>query len=162
MSAIKKKPTSVVIAQAILSKASKVIGGQRQEDYGTPDDSFQEIANLFNAMGLERNGNKIEKTDTPMAMVMLKLAREFNRPKLDNIVDTCGYAALHGGVTLRDAFEKFDKLWSSQHDGPRTNIETSELMKIARTVEIYELFEQIINERNAGLCVTEGNDVIGE
>lgn len=83
-------------SQSILMKANEIIHGQRQEDYGPPDRSFDTIAKLWNIYLNTCPGNRtyITAADVAMMMVLLKVARTENVPTEDSLVDICGYAAL--------------------------------------------------------------------
>ena len=80
----------------ILLEADEVTSGGRQEDYGSPEKSFGSIAGLWNAylISLSRDGELVEigPADVARMMVLLKIARQSNRPKRDNLVDIAGYA----------------------------------------------------------------------
>lgn len=83
--------------KALLSEAYKLINGERQDDYGNPEDSFAFIAKLWTAY-LENaccsaDGflRFIKPSDVANMMILLKIARG---NKHDNFVDICGYSAL--------------------------------------------------------------------
>lgn len=83
--------------KALFDEAYKIINGDRQDDYGDPEDSFAFIAKLWTAY-LEnaccipsRTFCLIKQEDVAKMMILLKLARGNNH---DNFVDICGYAAL--------------------------------------------------------------------
>lgn len=83
----------------ILHQAEQCVCGQRQEDYGTPEDSFKRIAALWTAY----LGVKISPLDVAMLMALLKLARiRGNRATLDSFVDLAGYAACGGEIATRE------------------------------------------------------------
>ncbi len=93
---------------SILKDAYNIINGERQDQYGSPEDSFALIANLWNAyldyrytkVNTISPGTKsiIRPRDVAMLMVLFKVARENNNPKKDNLVDIAGYAALADGM----------------------------------------------------------------
>ena len=72
-----------------LAVAAELVCGQRHEDYGTVEDSFQWIANLWSAY-LDR---EIAPRDVAAMMALMKIARIKNGPKGDNWIDLCGYGA---------------------------------------------------------------------
>ena len=77
------------VRPTILEEADKITSGSRQADYGNPEDCFQKIAEFWNSyLGIKTIG----KTDVSMMMVLLKVARESNYHKRDNLVDIAGYA----------------------------------------------------------------------
>lgn len=80
----------------ILEEASEVISGGRQDEYGSPEDSFKKIASLWSTH-LEQN---ITEQDVALMMVLLKVARvpDGKKASRDTMVDIAGYAAI--GSTL--------------------------------------------------------------
>lgn len=78
--------------QECLTRAAKIVGGARQEEYGTQENNFGVIAKLWNSyMGL---GDYIKPTDVAMMMALLKIARiRTGTQTADSFVDLAGYAA---------------------------------------------------------------------
>lgn len=80
--------------ETILEEAARLVSGGRQEDYGSPEDNFATIANMWNAYLNARPPTlmgSIQPKDVAIMMVLLKCAREANRPKRDNLADGAGY-----------------------------------------------------------------------
>ena len=94
----------------ILEAARKCVCGEREQDYGTPEDNFQTIAELWNAYlrrrilkiyhhaeGLPFDfDNVISPADVAVMMALLKVARISYGNAPDNFVDLAGYAACAG------------------------------------------------------------------
>ena len=79
----------------ILKEAEKCICGQREQDYGSPEDNFTIIAGLWTAY----TGTTITPLDVAMMMVLLKVARIKNGGGSgDSFVDICGYGACGGEI----------------------------------------------------------------
>lgn len=77
----------------ILEKALEIVQKDRQSTYGTPEDNFTCIANLWGSY-LDK---AISPTDVAVLMVLLKIARARHNPKYaDNWIDIAGYAACAG------------------------------------------------------------------
>jgi hypothetical protein len=74
----------------ILDQAKAIINGERQDQYGNPEDSFGLIAGLWSSY-LEHN---ITSHDVAMMLTLMKLARQKHQRKPDNLIDACGYLAL--------------------------------------------------------------------
>lgn len=76
-----------------LEEAGELVNGARQSDYGHPLDDFSKTAMIWTALlsGKLQPGVEIEAEDVPLCMVGVKLSREVNRRKRDNIVDGQGY-----------------------------------------------------------------------
>lgn len=83
----------------ILHAAEKCVCGQRETDYGTPEDNFKAIAELWSAyldrMSVGKYGNTIvEAKDVAAMMALLKIARiAAGGGKADSWIDLAGYAA---------------------------------------------------------------------
>ena len=77
----------------ILSKAEQCVNGQREQDYGTPEQNFQIIADLWSAY----KGISFTPVDVAMMMSLLKIARiKSGGGTGDSFVDLAGYAACGG------------------------------------------------------------------
>ena len=83
----------------VLSEAERCVCGQREHDYGTPEDNFDRIAKMWSAyMGVEFN-----PVDVSMFMVMLKVARiKSGGGTMDSFVDGCGYFSCGGEIFARN------------------------------------------------------------
>lgn len=84
----------------ILERARVCVCGEREQDYGAPEDSFALIAELWTAY----TGFGIEYTpkDVTMMMALLKVARIRYGDKTDSFVDLAGYAALAGEIASKE------------------------------------------------------------
>lgn len=77
----------------VLEEALRLVGGDRQDSYGSPPDNFRRWRDLCRASG--RPGlARITSEDLAVLMILGKLARDANAPKRDNAVDIAGYAAI--------------------------------------------------------------------
>ena len=74
-----------------LDDAIRHTTGQRQEDYGTPEDNFGRIAKLWS----DYDGRvSFTAVDVAMMLALLKIARsKASIAHFDNYVDLAGYAA---------------------------------------------------------------------
>lgn len=82
----------------ILHAAEKCVCGQRETDYGTPEDNFKTIAELWEAYlnkACTRDVNvRVEAKDVAVMMALLKIARiAAGGGKADSWIDLAGYAA---------------------------------------------------------------------
>lgn len=79
--------------ESILDTAKRLTSSDRQKDYGHPKDNFKRIADLWNAYLINRKNPETEISieDVAWMMVLLKIARDLNKPTLDNLVDSVGY-----------------------------------------------------------------------
>lgn len=85
----KQAPTRV----SILEDARKCVCGEREGQYGSPENNFQTIAELW-GIYCEREFSAV---DVAVMMALLKVARIKSDPtKVDSWVDGCGYLACGG------------------------------------------------------------------
>lgn len=74
--------------ETILAEADRLVSGDRGSDYGHPLDDFSKTALIWHAI----LGIPVTPEQVGLCMVGVKLSRECNRHKRDNLVDTAGYA----------------------------------------------------------------------
>lgn len=74
-----------------LTAARDLINGHRQDDYGTPQQSFGRIATLWGqVLGLD-----VQPHQVALCMALLKISRlTYSPDHADSWVDACGYVAL--------------------------------------------------------------------
>lgn len=74
-----------------LNEATRIITGQRDVQYGGPEENFSRIAKLWSVIF----GIEITSEDVAMAMVAVKIARYASKSGFqpDTWVDIAGYAA---------------------------------------------------------------------
>ena len=90
--------------QRVLSEAEKCVCGQREQDYGTPEDSFEMIGNLWTVY-LDY-ATKIDAHDVAAIMALLKIARIAKSPDhMDSWCDLAGYASCGGEIAGKEAQE---------------------------------------------------------
>lgn len=92
----------------ILEIAQHIAGASRSRDYGHPYENHKRIADIWNTQLAPKlkPGYKIEPREVALMMIGLKLARETNTPKLDNLVDIAGYVQC---LDMIDTFENQQK-----------------------------------------------------
>lgn len=95
----------------ILDTALKCVNGERDQQYGNPEDNFRLIAefwNLYlNKCGASHTEVYIRSKDVAAMMSLMKLARiTTGQPKPDNWVDLAGYAACGGEVDIYETPEE--------------------------------------------------------
>lgn len=79
----------------VLSEAEKCVCGQREQDYGTPEDSFSRIAEFW----VTYKGVEFSPVDVAIMMALLKIARISENPQhMDSWVDLAGYASCGGEI----------------------------------------------------------------
>lgn len=91
----------------ILDEAKKCVCGQRQQDYGTPEDNFTTIGYMWSTYlraahpNLNIALNEVTPKDVAVMMSLLKVARIANGSSPDSFVDLAGYAACAGEIAAR-------------------------------------------------------------
>lgn len=81
----------------ILEAACACVCGEREQEYGSPEDNFLRIADLWTAYV----GGQIifEPVDVAMMMALLKIARiKTGAGTADSFIDLAGYAAIAGEI----------------------------------------------------------------
>lgn len=82
----------------ILEKAKACVCGEREADYGTPEDNFKRIAALWSAY----KGTEFSAVDVAMMMALLKIGRiHTGGGTEDSFVDLAGYAACGGEISKK-------------------------------------------------------------
>jgi hypothetical protein len=75
--------------EKLLDEAKAIVCGDRDQQYGKPENNFKTIAALWESyLGVD-----ITAKDVAMMMILLKIAREGKKHKRDNLIDIAGYAA---------------------------------------------------------------------
>ena len=89
----------------ILQTACDCVCGNREQDYGKPENNFSKIAALWNEYLLARDKNyPLNGKDVALMMALLKIARiATGRDKMDSFVDACGYIACAGECSEQEA-----------------------------------------------------------
>ena len=87
-------PCTGAVRRAILEKAIACVCGEREQDYGAPEDNFKTIGRLWTAY----TGVTFTAKDVAMMMALLKVARIKAGDKADSFVDLAGYAACAGEI----------------------------------------------------------------
>ena len=88
--------------KTILDAAEKCVCKERNDQYGEPEDCFQDIANLWAAY----KGTDFDPFDVAMMMSLLKVARAKANPQhTDNYIDLCGYGSIAGELANKEENE---------------------------------------------------------
>lgn len=86
----------MITREEILTEAKNCICGEREADYGSPEDNFAKISKLW-TIYLEK---EISSIDVAVMMCLFKVARMSgpNKGGIDSFVDLAGYAACGGEI----------------------------------------------------------------
>lgn len=79
--------------ETVCQEADRLVTDDRQGYYGHPWDNFLLTAQIVTPMLRKKlkDGVDLDPEDVAFFMIGLKLAREINRHKRDNLVDAIGY-----------------------------------------------------------------------
>ena len=88
---------SEMIREDILRIASECVCASREQDYGSPEENFKAIAEVWSWwLGIELTAH-----DVTIMQALLKVARlKTGKPKDDTYIDACGYMALAAEIEL--------------------------------------------------------------
>ena len=85
----------------VLSEAERCVCGQRENEYGVPEDSFEMIGKFWTVY-LDY-ATKIDAHDVAAMMALLKIARIAKSPDhMDSWCDLAGYASCGGEIAGKD------------------------------------------------------------
>lgn len=92
-----------LIRKQILENAVTYTCGDREVDYGTPEENFTAIAKLWSCwLDIE-----ISAHDVAILMTLLKIGRmQTGGPKDDTYIDACGYLACGAEIALKNKEDK--------------------------------------------------------
>ena len=94
-----------ITRKSILAEAEKCVCGDRDEQYGSPENNLSLIARLWREY-LDTD-KPITAHDVAIMMALLKIARiASGQKKPDNYVDLAGYAACAGEIAFRQNDEE--------------------------------------------------------
>ena len=83
----------------LLAEATKLVGGDRQRDYGDKVVNHSNIARLWSAY----LDVKIEAHDVALMMVLLKMARtKLGKVSKDTYIDMSAYSAIAGEIKFKE------------------------------------------------------------
>lgn len=83
-----------IATESILSEAQRITSGDRQNQYGPPDQDFRRTADMWSGLfqDMLKPDCQFEPYHVALAMILLKASRELHQAKRDNAVDIAGYA----------------------------------------------------------------------
>lgn len=84
----------------ILDTALKCVNGNRDMQYGNPENSFEMVAELWDVYLSQKTiDDDITAKDVAVMLILLKIARiALGKAKYDNWIDIAGYAACGGEI----------------------------------------------------------------
>jgi Domain of unknown function (DUF6378) len=82
----------VIPDESILQEAQRLIHGPRRAFYGHPLDDYTRTAGLFNSAFAHKLKEPLTPEEMMLAMILVKVSRQVNKPGRDNLTDIAGYA----------------------------------------------------------------------
>ena len=82
----------------VLRLAEKCICSDRKDQYGNAENAFEDVAAVWDIVLKNKLSENITPGEVALMMAALKLVREVHKPKMDNLVDLAGYAALKARI----------------------------------------------------------------
>jgi hypothetical protein len=76
--------------KSILTEAESIVNGDRDVQYGNPNEAFKEYSNILEATF----GIKLTPAEICKVQIAVKLGRLKYKHKRDSVVDLCGYAEI--------------------------------------------------------------------
>jgi Domain of unknown function (DUF6378) len=89
--------------ETCLQEAQRLVYGDRGAAYGHPIDDYTRTAGMVSAMLAAKLKEPLTAEDLCMVMCCVKLSRQVNKPKRDNMVDLAGYAECTDRIVNRRA-----------------------------------------------------------
>jgi len=98
------------MAESILEEAERLVMSDKLNEYGSPEDSLENIAGLWTAYVQNKmkyhfdQGKDFELSskDVTLLMILFKVSREQYNHKRDNLVDAAGYVKLAANIENLD------------------------------------------------------------
>lgn len=138
----------------ILNAAEKCVCGDRDEQYGSPEDSFGVVARLWSVY-LDRD---LDAKDVAALMSLFKVARiKTGANKADNWIDLAGYAACGGELDVPKVRDAAEKTFSEMNDETRNREILKRLFKADKPDKTVTLLDKAIE---LGM-VSENQRVVG-
>lgn len=89
--------------EQVLEEAKKLITSDRQEQYGPPEENFQNIADAWNIQFKNKLSAPLTPADVAIAMALLKIVRNIAGYKEDSAIDGAAYLALYAELSSKES-----------------------------------------------------------
>lgn len=78
--------------EPVTLEAYKIVYGRGEKEYGHPVKNFVHTARLLNAQFHDKLKQPLTPADVAYILIHVKMSRQNNMEKRDNMIDVCGYA----------------------------------------------------------------------
>ena len=96
----------MIVTKEILSEATRLVGTDRQKDYGDKVENHNNIAKLWSAY----LDTKVEPHDVAIMMALLKMARtKLGAVSKDTYIDMAAYGAIAGEIQFKKEKNEINK-----------------------------------------------------
>jgi hypothetical protein len=79
-------------SETVLEEAQRIVYGSRQAAYGHPMDDYTRTAAMVSGMLAHKLKEPLSAEEMALVMCQVKISRQINKPKRDNMTDLAGYA----------------------------------------------------------------------
>lgn len=127
--------------ERVLKEALNCVNGEREKQYGSPEDNFSRIADLWSVYLTslfedEKIVVDIDPIDVAKMMILFKIARSNgDKDKLDNYVDILGY-----GACAAEIFENGNKEENKERNANIAKIFGIPIEKLGESEDLYQHF----------------------
>jgi hypothetical protein len=122
------------VGESVTQEADRLVSDDRQSDYGHPLDNFGGVNEAAKALGLDPTASP---ENHALYMILVKISRQVNRPKRDNLVDIAGYAKTADLVIAereRRAYVPSEHRYPEGDEAPLNNLVAEEKLEVLQSL----------------------------